>query len=246
VAVANATGAGATEATAAATMQSAIVQHASANGTHTTPTTGGGTTIVHGNASDTLTNNGTLNIHANADANANGGAASAVADMTSVIKQSASATGGNASATITNDGTIDIGAIAHATGDVQAFAQVDGGIGQGVLAGVTATSEGGSSSSSSGLFAAPNAVVTGPVASASLVNNGTINVHATASAHDTVGGNASATGMATHGVQQGASATAGDATVSITGTGSITVTAFAKAVSTGAVINGSAAALASV
>ena len=68
-----------------------------------------------GTASDTITNNGTLNVHATAVAGAPDGVAAANATVDFGASQNAN--GFDASADITNiGGTIDIGAVARATG----------------------------------------------------------------------------------------------------------------------------------
>ena len=72
-------------------------------------------TSLPGIASDTVTNNGTLNVHATAVAAASSGVAAADATVGFGVSQNAS--GFDASADITNNGgTIDIGAVASATG----------------------------------------------------------------------------------------------------------------------------------
>jgi hypothetical protein len=100
-----------------------IEQHANASG-------------ASGNASAIIANgaNGTINIEA--AANAVGGTVAAGAVVQSAIFQSANASSGVASASVTNAGTIDIGAVAHATGDAEAQAVVEGGIGQFAFAGL--------------------------------------------------------------------------------------------------------------
>ncbi len=232
-AVANATGVG-TGATPVAgiVVADATVAHA-IHQTAAVKSGGAAGSAAHATLSNAA--GGSINILASAVAH--GGSASASANVTSGIVQHAGAKSGNAIATLVNNGSIDIGAVAHATGDATANASVNGGIGQ--VAGAGYVTAYGTPSLGAALVPA---AVTGASASALIVNNGSINIHATAIAHNTVTGFAGAFANVTNGVTQVANATSGNATVSLTGTGSINVGALASAVAD----SGAAQALATV
>ncbi len=133
---------------------------------------GGNATAYMSNAAD-----GVINVIANAHASGatNGGTAIASATVSSGIVQTAVADAGNSLASLANDGAINIHAIAYATGDAKAYAEVDGGIAQ--YAGTFAEGEIG--------LLAVQATAGGPYSTAIIVNNGTIDIGATAVAHAT-------------------------------------------------------------
>ena len=203
---------------------------------------GTSTASFGGNATAYMTNAaaGVINVVASAHANNGGtGAGTAIASATvsSGIAQTAIADAGNSLASLTNNGAINIHAIAYATGDAQAYAEVNGGIAQ--FAGMSSEGQ------SPGLQAlAVQATAAGPYSTAIIVNNGTIDVGATAVAHatGTLGDPATATANVYGGIGQFAHASEGNALVSLTGTGSIDIGAIASAVAD----NGKAFASASI
>ena len=141
---------------------------------------GTGASSFGGNATAYMTNaaDGVINIVADAHANNAGtGAGTAIASATvnTAIAQTAVADAGNSLASLVNDGAINIHAIAYATGDAHAFASVDGGIAQ--YAGTFAEGEIN--------LLAVQATAGGPYSTAIIVNNGTIDIGATAVAHAT-------------------------------------------------------------
>ncbi len=181
------------------------------NGVHQSAVAGSGA------ASASISNAGTLEIAAVADAHATGSAKAvahvgeATATFGSAISAAAisqNAHGSVAHATVTNAGTLDIAAVAKATGShADALAKVFGGIAQHV----------GASSGN---------------ASASILNNGTLSVIASAAAHGGTAATAHATvksGIAQHVLASGS----GNASGSITGSGTIDVAAIANATATG-------------
>jgi hypothetical protein len=170
-----------TDALAVARINDGIVQNVTATGTYATDEGA----ILVGDASAGLTNGGSINIHATANATAAGnlydtGDAVAVAGIFVGIDQDVhAASGGSASATIANAGTIDIGASANAVGDTDAFAfgLMARGIDQEATADVAVTGVYGTL----GLGGYVTAATAGN-AMASLTNGGTINVGVAANA----------------------------------------------------------------
>ena len=144
-------------------------------------------TALPGIASDTVTNNGTLNVHATAVAAASSGVAAANATVGFGASQNAS--GFDASADITNNGgTIDIGAVAqrdrHGRGHPEhrrlwlgsAYYFVTGGANAHVNAGLV------QDVSAQGTYTTGGRVPVTLVgdANANITNTGTVNIHANA------------------------------------------------------------------
>jgi len=178
---------------AIATVSSGIFQEATAGGDQDSATI-------------TLTNDGTINVHAIASA-FGAGTATAFASVNTAISQSALASF-DSNATITNTGTIDV--LAHAVASA------------GNLAKATAHVDSAISQSASG------SAITGSAATVTLTNSGTINIHAIASA------NASTTAKAfasiDNGIEQSAfDATVTNATLTNSSTGTIDIVAHAIA-----------------
>ena len=175
-----------------------------------------------------LSNGDARVISINADAYATGGLVYAGAIVDDAIAQAAYASDGDALASILNDGLIDIGAHAQVTGDAEAYAEINGGIAQNAFAAEY-------DSVYFSVPAAPAALVAsvGPDANVTLVNNGVIDIHATALAHDTVTGTAEAGAVVRQAIEQFAYATAGEAGVEISGSGSISILAYASAIADG-------------
>ena len=167
------------------------------------------TSTDFGNASNLVQNDGTINIHATANATAST-AADANASVSYGVSQSAYADDGDASNTVNNSGTLNITAVANASGTSgQAYASAEYGIYQ------YATASDGD--------------VTNTVD-----NGGTLNIDATAVANGT--DLASATAYNYYGISQFASAAGnGDAanTVSNGTAGAIDIGAVATANATG-------------
>ncbi|MEO8175503.1 MAG: autotransporter outer membrane beta-barrel domain-containing protein, partial [Sphingomicrobium sp.] len=204
LASANATGTSA--ANANATVSTAIYQH------------GTGATVAL-----SLANNSVLDIGANATAVASG-TVDATAEVNNAIDQFASATAGDASITAVNVGTIAIHATAAATGDAYAGAFINGGILQHAVAGASIT-EGGTSTIG---LAPAFATSLGSDAFVGMTNSGAISMTASAAAHDTLGGSATATASITNAIVQSATAT-GNAGASYVNSGSIALNAIAAA-----------------
>ncbi len=162
-------------------------------------------------------------ISINAAAIATGGDVYAEAIVNSALEQNVQSKSGDAFASILNDGAIEIGAFASAVGDAQAVAIINGAMVQNALASEYETIGYGSP-----VLAAVTSI--GADANVTLINNGTIDIHATAFAHDTVLGPATATAIVNDAIVQNATATDGFAGVVIDGTGSIDILAYASAI----------------
>ena len=167
---------------------------------------GTGTASFGGNATAYMTNAaaGVINVVASAHANNGGtGAGTAIASATvsTGIAQTAIADAGNSLASLTNDGAINIHAIAYATGDAHAYAEVNGGIAQ--FAGTSAKAQ------TLACTLRSRRPRRGPYSTAIIVNNGTIDIGATAVAHatGTLGDPATATANVYGGIGQFAHAT---------------------------------------
>ena len=183
-------------------------------------------------ASDTLTNAGTITLHADAFAVADG-TANAFANIKSGVAQDAIGNGtGDASALVSNSGALDIRALAHAAGaTAAATARAANGIHQQVNA--------NNSVVGTLVFLSGDALAQINNASTGVLS---ITADATAAA---ASGNANALATVTNAISQVANSAAGTATVGLTNAGSLSIGAAATASVLGAGL-GAARATASV